>query len=170
VASTQAAAGFLADLLADGLATAVADRVVDYLGEWGRLKLRLRARSWTAANCKLLADTARDVLSLKRQLHEAVGELVSRALPPNTSAFHRELVKKIAAKVPLEPLDTHLEAIARGLQLVGIYMCLVLVRLDTCPCLLMWGEHATVEQAKQYLTRDIQRLLDQSERDLQARR
>jgi hypothetical protein len=161
------AATLLADVLADGLrptiADRVADRVVDYLGWSG--SWRLRARRWRLGDCRLLAQTARAVLALKRKLHEVTGEAVCRLLPPDTPRFHRMLVKKIAAKVPLPP-DVKLEAIARGLQVIGIFMCIVgNVPLERCACLRMLGPQLAREQIKQY----VEDLLQETERDLRGK-
>jgi hypothetical protein len=157
-------ATLLADVLTDGLipslADRVADRVADYLGWAGRR--RLRRRRWRAVDCRLLAQTARAVLDLKHKLHEVTGEAVSRLLPPNTPRFHRMLVKKIAEKVPLPP-DVKLEAIARGLQVIGIFMCVVQdLPLEHCACLRMLGAQLVNEQAK----RHVEDLLEETWRDL----
>jgi hypothetical protein len=156
----------LADVLADGLrptiADRVADRVVDYLGWSGRW--RLRTRRWSGADCRLLAQTAKAVLDLKRKLHDVTGEAVSRLLPPDTPRFHRMLVKKIAAKVPLPP-DIKLEAIARGLQIIGIFMCIVgNMPLERCACLRMLGPQLIKEQIKRY----VEDLLEETKRDLKG--
>jgi hypothetical protein len=163
---TDAAATLLADVLADGLrptiADRVADRVVDYPGWSGRW--RLRTRRWNGADCRLLAQTAKAVLDLKRKLHDVTGEAVSRLLPPDTPRFHRMLVKKIAAKVPLPP-DIKLEAIARGLQIIGIFMCIVgNVPLERCACLRMLGPQLIKEQIKRY----VEDLLEETKRDLKG--
>jgi hypothetical protein len=171
-----AAAGLVADVLLDGLEGAVADRVVDYLGTFGHLRLKWQARSWATANCQVLADTAQAVLVFKADLHEAVGEAASEIVAQlvryladrEVPRFVLELVKKIAAKVPL-PSDAPLAAVARGLQLIGIYLCLFLARLDTCPCLLMFGRYEVMEQAKEHLRSDLRRLLNQTAHDLHDR-
>jgi len=166
----------VADVLLDGLDGAVAERVVDYLGAFGHLRLKWWARSWAAANCQVLADTAQAVLDFKAELHEAVGDaagemvaqLVRYLADREVPRFALELVKKIAAKVPL-PSDAPLAAVARGLQLIGIYMCLFLARLGTCPCLLMFGRYQVMEQAKEHLQSDLRRLLNQTAHDLYDR-
>ena len=76
------------------------------------------------------------------------------------------LVKKIAAKVPLPP-DIKLEAIARGLQIIGIYMCIVgNVPLERCACLRMLGPQLIKEQIKRY----VEDLLEETKRDLKGGR
>jgi hypothetical protein len=86
-------------------------------------------------------------------------------LPKGTPRFHRMLVKKIAEKVPL-PWDVKLEAIARGLQIIGIWMCLVQnLPLEHCACLQMFG----VALVKERVKKEIEDLLEETRRDLQGR-
>jgi hypothetical protein len=152
----------LADGLRPTIADRVADRVVDYLGWSGRW--RLRTRRWSGVDCRLLAQTAKAVLDLKRKLHDVTGEAVSRLLPPDTPRFHRMLIKKIAARVPLPP-DIKLEAIARGLQIIGIFMCIVgNMRLERCARLRMLGPQLIKEQIKRY----VEDLLEETKRDLKG--
>jgi hypothetical protein len=128
---SEAAATLLADILTDGvkptLADRVTDRVVDYLG-WPGARYQ-RRRRWTKIDCQLLADTAQAILDLKRRSHELVGIAVEQLLPPDTPRFHRHLVRKIGEKLPL-PWDAKLAAIARGLLVYGIWMCMVQDRLE----------------------------------------
>lgn len=163
----QVAATLLADVLIEGvkptLADRMTDRVVDYLG-WPGAKYQ-RRRSWTDLDCQLLADTAQAVLDLKRRSHELVGTAIEQLLPPDTPRFHRHLVKKIAEKLPL-PWDAKLAAIARGLQVFGIWMCMVQDRLERCACLRMLGPQVLKEHVK----RRIEELLEETEHDLRASR
>jgi hypothetical protein len=166
---SEAAATALADSLTDRISSAitsrVADRVVDYLGLAGAYRLRWQRRRWAAVDCQALAHTARAVLALKRKTHELTGEAVSALLPEGTPRFHRTLVKKIAEKLPL-PWDAKLEAIARGVQVIGIWMCLVQnLPLERCACLQMFGVALFRERVEQY----IEDLLEETRRDLQGR-
>jgi hypothetical protein len=145
------------------LADRVSERVVQYLGWPGAKYQRYRRRWWTDVDCQLLADTARAVLDLGRRSHELVATGVDKLLPPETPRFHRNLVKKIAAKLPL-PWDVKLAAIARGLQVFGIWMCMLQDRLEHCACLRMLGPQLVKEQVKRY----IEDLLKQTERDLKG--
>ena len=166
---SEAATTALADALTDGISAAIAsrlaDRVVDYLGRLGTWRLRRQRRRWAAVDCQALADSARAVLALKKKTHELTGQAVSVLLPEGTPHFHRMLVKKIAEKVPL-PWDVKLEAIARGLQVIGIWMCLVQnLPLEHCPCLQMYG----VALFKERVEQEIEDLLEETRRDLQGR-
>jgi hypothetical protein len=164
---SEASAALLADVLVDGISPAIANRlagrVADYLGtEWERLL----PRRWSARDCRLLAQTARAVLDLKKSAHKAVGEAVSELLPAGTSSFRRMLVRKIAEKVPL-PWDAHVEATARGLLVIGIYLCLLHNRpLERCPCMQMLAPQLVTE----HLEQEIKELLDETWRDLKRAR
>jgi hypothetical protein len=165
---SEAAATALADALTDGISSAIAsrlsDRVVDYLGRLGAYRLRRQRRRWAEVDCRALADTARAVLALKKKTHELTGEAVSALLPEGTPRFHRMLVKKIAEKVPL-PWDVKLEAIARGLQVIGIWLCVVQnLPLERCACLQMFG----VALFKERIEQCIVDLLEETRRDLQG--
>jgi hypothetical protein len=168
--TSEASAAFVADVLIDGLNPALAgqvsDRVTQYLGE--AEKRRLRRRSPKGVDCELLAAAARAVLRLQRQTHDLVGEAVSEMfdrLVRELSRFQRLLVKKLAAKLPL-PWDVKLAAIARGLQIIGIWMCLVQdLPLDRCPCLQMFS----VTLVRERIEQEIKDLLDATQRDLQYR-
>jgi hypothetical protein len=169
---STASAAFVADVLTDGLnatlAGALSDRVTQYLGVEEKQRLYRRLRRWRrkGVDCELLAEAARAVLRLKRQAHELVGEAVSDMfdrLLRDLSRFQRLLVKKVVAKLPL-PWDVKLAAIARGLQVIGIWMCLVQeLPLERCPCLQM----LSVALVKERIEQEIKDLLDATQRDLQ---
>jgi hypothetical protein len=165
---STASAAFVTDVLTDGLNPALAgelaDRVTQYLGAAGKRRLRRRRRK--GVDCQLLAEAARAVLDLKRQTHELVGEAVGQLfdrLVRNLSQFQRLVIKKVAAKLPL-PWDVKLDAIARGLQVIGIWMCLVQdLPLERCPCM----EMLSVTLVKERIEQEIKDLLDATQRDLQ---
>jgi hypothetical protein len=167
---STASAAFVAEVLTEGLNAALAgelsDRVTDYLGgsEKRRLRRRLRRRG-PGVDCELLAAAARAVLRLKREAHELTGEAVSELfdrLVRNLSQFQRMLVKKVAAKLPL-PWDAKLEAIARGLQIIGIWSCLVQeIPLERCPSLSM----LSLTLVKERIEQEIKDLLNATQRDL----
>jgi hypothetical protein len=125
---------------------------------------RLRRRR-KGVDCELLATAARAVLRLKQRTHELVGEAAGKSLERAVGElprFHRLLVQKVAAKLPL-PWDVKLEAIARGLQAIGIWTCLVQgLPLDRCRCLLM----RVVAAVKERIEEEIEELLDATEQDL----
>jgi len=83
-----------------------------------------------------LADAARAILRLKRRAHELVGEAIAEmfeSLVRELPRFQRLLVRKLTERLPL-PWDVKLEAIVRGIQVVGIWMCVVQeLPLEDCP-------------------------------------
>ncbi|NGN67649.1 hypothetical protein G5C51_27575 [Streptomyces sp. A7024] len=126
-------AAFCADVLKDGGAAAIADRAATYASDetWTALVKKHRRRG-----CHGLAELARAILNGKEQLHAAVGWAAAGLLglmrrPRIEQIFAQELVRRI----PL-PADAKLIAAARGLQIAGIYVCLVGNRdLADCACL-----------------------------------
>jgi hypothetical protein len=122
----------LAQLLDDGWVELVATRSGEYVD--GQLLQRIRGQ-WKTGNCRFLAKLARGALNFKKQVHEAVGDYVARAVALTTgSRLLREFAKQLAARIPLFG-DEQAVAVARGLQLTGIYMCLWSERnLEDCAC------------------------------------
>jgi hypothetical protein len=159
----EAGAALLADVLADGIDRAIADRVADYVGE-GVGRRWLRDQPWNTAGCERLADTAMAILELKKRTHEAVGAAVAAMLPPGTPEFHRELTGRIVERIPLPLWDAKLDAVVRGIQVVGIFKCLAIHQLpaSSCACLRMLGGEVAEEEVK----RRVVNLLDQTRQDL----
>ena len=127
---------------------------------------QLRRRRRKGVDCELRAEAARAILRLKRRAHELVGEAVAEmfeSLVRELPRFQRLLVRKLAEKLPL-PWDVKLEAIVRGIQVVGIWMCVVQeLPLEDCPCLQMMGGAALKERIEQ----EIRELLEATQRDLE---
>ena len=139
-------AQLLVDLLTDGVDAAVADRVVEYVGE--KACQSLRKRHWNASDCRNIAQAAQAILDFKKRIHNLTGDVVSRALPQDLPGFYRSLAKHVAAKMPL-PIDAKLEACARALQLIGIFECMVKeLPMNSCACLLDLGQRVAEEEAK----------------------
>ena len=86
-----------------------------------------------------------------------------RAPGTRTTRFQRLLVRKLAEKLPL-PWDIKLEAIVRGIQVVGIWMWVVQeLPLEDCPCLQMMGG----AELKARIEQEIRELLEATQRDLE---
>ncbi|WEV26826.1 hypothetical protein OYE22_17710 [Streptomyces sp. 71268] len=79
---------------------------------------------------------ARDILNGKDLLHEAVGRAVGGFFGLiGRPRIERVFAQEVARRVPL-PFDAKLSAAARGLQIAGIYTCVVGNRdLTDCACL-----------------------------------
>jgi hypothetical protein len=142
------AANFCADSLSEGWQEAVADRATDYAATaWQRL-----ARTRRKRNCKALARIARLILQAKAQIHKAVGWTFGRAFATlgvgdPAQAFMREL----ASNIPL-PTDAKMIAVARGVQIAGILLCVMDGRdLTKCECFRDLAIAETKERVKQML-------------------
>ncbi|WP_406167591.1 hypothetical protein [Streptomyces sp. NBC_00996] len=79
---------------------------------------------------------ARNILKGKEQLHGAVGRAAGGLLGLlGRPRIERVFAQELASRIPL-PWDGQLAAAARGLQIAGIYVCLVGNRgLTDCACL-----------------------------------
>lgn len=136
--TSTASAAFIADVVTQGLHPAVAGDLADRVTRVPRhrRKRQLRRRRRRGVDCELLADAARAILRLKRRAHELVGEAIAEmfeSLVRELPRFQRLLVRKLTERLPL-PWDVKLEAIVRGIQVVGIWMCVVQeLPLEDCP-------------------------------------
>jgi hypothetical protein len=142
------AAIFCADSLSEGWQETVADRATDYAATaWQRL-----ARSRRKRNCKALARIARSILQAKAQIHKAVGWTFGRVVGTlgagdPAQAFMREL----ASNIPL-PIDAKMIAVARGVQIAGILLCVMDGRdLTKCECFRDLAIAETKERVNQML-------------------
>lgn len=126
-------AGFCADTLKDGGAAAIADRASAYVSDatWKALVRKHRRKG-----CDELAELARAILKGKEQLHDAVAQTAGGLLGLlRRPRIERVFAQELARRIPL-PWDAQLAAAARGLQIAGIYVCLVGNReLADCACL-----------------------------------
>ncbi|MFE9569621.1 hypothetical protein ACFYMW_14130 [Streptomyces sp. NPDC006692] len=89
------------------------------------------------SGCDDLAQLARSILKGKGRLHDGVaraaGGLVGLFGRPK---IERVFAQELARRVPL-PVDAQLSVAARGLQIAGIYICVVGSRDPAdCACLL----------------------------------
>ena len=79
---------------------------------------------------------AREILNAKDQLHRLAAELAGEAasvagVRGNALAFTKELAKNI----PLKPIDAKMTAVARGIQVTGVLLCVMDNRdLTKCQC------------------------------------
>jgi hypothetical protein len=143
------AAVFCADSLSDGWQEAVADRITGYAGStWQRLK-----RSHRKRNCKALARIARSILEAKTQIHKAVGRIFGWAAGAlGTDGAARAFTEELASKIPLSPIDAKMVAVARGVQVAGILLCLMDDRdLTECQCFIDLAVAETKERVNQIL-------------------
>jgi hypothetical protein len=143
------AAVFCADSLSDGWQEAVADRATDYAQTaWERLSRSRRKR-----NCKALARIARSILAAKAQIHRLIGKLVGWAAGAlGAGGAARAFTEELAANIPIGPVDAKMIAVARGVQIAGILLCVMDGRdLEKCECFRDLALAETKERVKQIL-------------------
>lgn len=111
-----------ADLVVDGWEGAVSDRVSSCLTEHTRKRLFGRRRH---DNCSGLANLAKAILEGKKRLHQGLG-LIAGWLASKVGAepLEQTVARELAQRIPIPVLDGKAVAVARGLQVVGILVCL----------------------------------------------
>jgi hypothetical protein len=118
----EEAAEACSDVLTDGWRGTVAARASDYVTEttWRRMFGGRRRR-----RCRLLAELASTILAGKRKLHDLVGSFASWiAAFAGAGDVTRTFARELASAIPLPP-DAKLAAVARGLQVTGVLLCVV---------------------------------------------
>ncbi|GAA4671393.1 hypothetical protein GCM10023324_25120 [Streptomyces youssoufiensis] len=129
----EEAARICLDVIERGGTAVIAERASTYVSDetWQTLVKRHHRRG-----CDPLARLARDILNGKDLLHEAVGRAVGGFFGLiGRPRIERVFAQEVARRVPL-PFDAKLSAAARGLQIAGIYTCVVGNRdLTDCACL-----------------------------------
>ncbi len=129
----EQAARLCLDVIENGGTAVIAERAADYVSDetWKTLIKRHRRRG-----CDDLAELARGILKGKDRLHEAVGRAASGLFGLlGRPRIERVFAQELARRIPL-PIDAKLAAAARGLQIAGIYICVVGNRdLADCACL-----------------------------------
>ena len=111
------------------------------------------ARSHRKRNCKALASLAQSILEAKAQLHKAVGRLFGRitgAMGADETA--RAFAEELASNIPLGSVDAKMVAVARGIQVAGILLCVIDGKdLTDCECFVGLALAETKEQVNQIL-------------------
>jgi hypothetical protein len=117
-----AAADYCSDVISGGWPDAVTERAADYVTQvtWIRL---FRARR---NHCKELAEISRQILAAKDQLHALLGGVVSWILSLLGLANDvRDFSRELAANIPIPFIDVKAIAVARGVQVSGILLCVM---------------------------------------------
>lgn len=130
----EQAVNLCSEIVSDGGAAVIAERATTYVTDetWKRL-----VKNHKRGGCDDLAELARSILKGKERLHAGIGQVAGGLLgffrrPRIERMFAQELVSKI----PL-PVDGKLAAAARGLQVAGVYVCIVRgQQMSSCACLL----------------------------------
>ena len=96
---------------------------------------------------------AREIRNAKDQLHKLAAELAGEAasvagVRGNALAFTKELAKNI----PLKPIDAKMTALARGIQITGVLLCVMDKRdLTKCQCFIDLAKAESKEQVDRIL-------------------
>lgn len=141
-------ARFCADSVSSGWQEAVADRITGYAQTtWERLSRSRRKR-----NCQALARIARSILEAKTQIHKAAGKLFGWAVGAlGSGGPARAFTEKLMSNIPL-PIDAKMVAVARGVQVAGILLCVMDDRdLTECECFIDLALAETKERVNQIL-------------------
>ncbi|MFJ9038087.1 hypothetical protein ACIRF8_16015 [Streptomyces sp. NPDC102406] len=110
------------DTIGARAATYVTDTV------WKSLLTEQRQRP---GGCDDLAAAARRLLSLRRSLRTGAAEAVRHA---GGSELMAVFAGEMAGRMAL-PFDAHIQAVARGLQIAGICVCVLKgMKMDDCAC------------------------------------
>jgi hypothetical protein len=127
----------------------VAERAADYVTEatWTRL---FRARR---NHCKELAEISRQIIAAKDQLHAWLGGLVSWLLALlGIGNDVRDFVRELAASIPIPFIDVKAIAVARGVQVSGILLCVMQGDdLTECQCFIDLALTETKTRVKKIL-------------------
>jgi hypothetical protein len=135
----------------DGWESAVADRALECITSktWNRLFGRHRARV-----CKALADLAKKLLEGKQALHDLVGSAAGWfARRVGLEPIERAVVRELAKRIPIPVIDEKTIVVARGLQMIGILLCLSQgIPMNRCQSFIDLALAETKERVKQILT------------------
>lgn len=134
--------------VAEQLATALNDDVWRSAPQWrtGRV------------DCSVLAELANEVDAAKRTVHDAVGKVAARAAERlGRRSLEQQILAAFARRIPL-PGDEQADAVAHGLRVTGVFVCLVgNGEVLSCPCFRALAKDRT----KQELTELLERRLDE---------
>jgi hypothetical protein len=114
------AAEYCNDVLTQGWEKAVAEHATKYVTEqtWKSL-FRSRKR-----NCKSLAALAKEILAAKEKFHKAIGGIVAWLLSlVGINDTARVFARELSSRIPIPPIDAKAVAVARGVQIAGIVLC-----------------------------------------------
>lgn len=95
---------------------------------------------------------ARSILAAKAQIHEAFGKMIGWSFGRlGAGGAARAFAKELASNIPL-PIDVKMIAVARGVQIAGILLCVMDDReLTECECFIDLALTETMDRVKQIL-------------------
>jgi hypothetical protein len=143
------AADYCSDVLTDGWVDAVAERATDYVTDetWHRI---FRSRG---SQCRMLARVAQRILAVRDQLHDWLGDFLAWLLSlVNVGTAAREFAGELAANIPIPPIDLKMVAVARGVQVAGIVVCVARSEdITRCQCFIDLALMETKAKVKKIL-------------------
>jgi hypothetical protein len=141
---------FCIDIITDGWRDIVEAKVSDYLT---KQTFRSLTRGRRVKSCKSLAEFASQVLKGKKWVHDVVGSAVRWLISLFTGNWTAQIIaRKLASKIPL-PWDAKIIAVARGIQIIGILICVADGRdLTRCQCFADLAVEEAKSRVKQILT------------------
>jgi hypothetical protein len=156
-------AEFVSDVVVDRWKSAVAEQAKTLLGDdktWNRLFGRHRNR-----DCKALARAAKQLLDVKKALHQALGDGATAIVKQSGGgSVEQAMASALAMKIPI-PGEEQVVLVARGLQIVGIAICLHARRpLTRCQCFIDLALSETKERVKTILEGELDALTKPGER------
>jgi hypothetical protein len=142
---------FCVDTVTDGWQEKVTSRAADCITPktWNRLFGRQRQ-----GNCKVLAEMAKSLLDGKKALHDFIGSVANGLTGwVGGQAVERAVARELAQRIPIPVLDQKNVVVARGLQMIGILLCLSQgIPLNRCQSFIDLALAETKERVKQILT------------------
>lgn len=142
------AADFCAGSLSASWQEVVVDRATDYAQTtWERL-----SRSGRKRDCKKLARIAREILKARDQIHALAGELAGDAVSVvGVGGAGLDFTNELVANLTL-PIDAKMVAVARGVQVAGIVLCVMDNRdLTRCECFIDMAKAEAKERVDRVL-------------------
>lgn len=109
-------------------------------------------RSRRRRQCTSLAETAATLLGANQDIHKGIGRLTARALALfGVGAVASAFAGELAANIPL-PTDAKIIAVARGIQITGIALCVANSEdLTRCQCFIDLALDLAKTQVKKLL-------------------
>jgi hypothetical protein len=144
----EKAAELCADLFSSGWQETVADQIEAYAPTtWIRVRRSSRRRA-----CKALAKLARSILKTKTLMHKGVGKLAGWSVGKfGAGDAIQAFAEELASNIPL-PTDAKMLAVARGLQVTGVLLCVMGGKsLEQCDCFVELVRTETEERVKRIL-------------------
>ncbi|WP_329060227.1 hypothetical protein [Amycolatopsis sp. NBC_01480] len=146
----EAAAKICREVVTDGWQKTVAGRATDYITTrtWKQVFTPRGSRL-----CRALAQMAAETLAYKKKLHSAMGAVAAWLIARlGGGGAAQAVARDLTASLPL-PVDAKFAAVARGVQLTGILVCVYGGRdLTHCPCFIDLALNETKDRVKKILT------------------